>query len=270
MTVKILIGSPIHQKPDILALFLQSLQRLNTDKLKLSYVFIDDNTDEASRDLLKEFAQQNKDVEILPSTSHDVYVTNDYTHQWTYDLVWKVANFKNAMIQYFLARDDDYLFFIDSDILIDPHTLTHLVTTKKDIISEIFWTKWTPGSVALPQVWYSDLYTQIKLAPNESLAHLSAEEVANRHQAFLDEMQTPGVYEVGGLGACTLIKRNVLEAGVNFSKISNVSFWGEDRHFCIRANVLGFPLHVDTHLPAYHIYRSSDMAGALQFLKDTE
>ena len=154
MTVKILIGSPIHQKPDILALFLQSLQRLNTDKLKLSYVFIDDNTDEASRDLLKEFAQQNKDVEILPSTHQDVYVTNDYTHQWTYDLVWKVANFKNAMIQYFLARDDDYLFFIDSDILIDPHTLTHLVTTKKDIISEIFWTKWTPGSVALPQVWY--------------------------------------------------------------------------------------------------------------------
>ena len=270
MTVKILIGSPIHQKPDILALFLQSLQRLNTDKLQLSYVFIDDNTDEASRDLLKEFAQQNTNVTVLPSTHQDVYVTNDYTHQWTYDLVWKVANFKNAMIQYFLARDDDYLFFVDSDILVDPHTLTHLVSTKKDVISEIFWTKWTPGSVALPQVWYSDLYTQIKLAPNESIASLPAEEAANRHQAFLDEMKTPGVYEVGGLGACTLIKRNVLEAGVNFSKIPNVSFWGEDRHFCIRAHVLGFPLHVDTHLPAYHIYRSSDMAGALQFLKDSE
>ena len=57
---------------------------------------------------------------------------------------------------------------------------------------------------------------------------------------------------------------------MNFSKIANVSFWGEDRHFCIRAHVLGFPLHVDTHLPAYHIYRSSDMEGALQFLKGIE
>ena len=180
------------------------------------------------------------------------------------------SKFKNTIIKHFLERDDDYLFLIDSDILMNPNTLTQLVSTKKDIVSEIFWTKWTPDSIALPQVWYEDLYTQIKLAPHESLAHLSAEEVTRRHCAFLAEMNTPGVYEVGGLGACTLINRKVLEVGVNFSKIPNVSFWGEDRHFCIRANVLGFSLHVDTHLPAYHIYRSSDMAGALQFLKDTE
>ena len=102
------------------------------------------------------------------------------------------------------------------------------------------------------------------------MVNLSVEEINKRHQTFLNEMNTPGVYGVGGLGACTLIKRNVLEAGVNFSKISNLSFWGEDRHFCIRAIVLGFPLHVDTHLPAYHIYRSSDIEGALEFLEDTE
>lgn len=70
---------------------------------------------------------------------------------------------------------------------------------------------------------------------------------------------------MGGLGACTLIRRSVLEAGVNFDRIPNVSFWGEDRHFCIRAQAYGFQLFVDTHYPAYHIYRLSDLPGAAAY-----
>jgi SRSO17 transposase len=62
-----------------------------------------------------------------------------------------------------------------------------------------------------------------------------------------------------------LISRTALEAGVNFSRISNLSFWGEDRHFCIRAAALGLQLFVDTHYPAYHIYRDSDLEGVKSF-----
>src|SRR5690606_16569030 len=39
----------------------------------------------------------------------------------------------------------------------------------------------------------------------------------------------------------------------------NISFWGEDRHFCIRAQALGFDLFVDTNYPAFHIYREDDL-----------
>lgn len=67
----------------------------------------------------------------------------------------------------------------------------------------------------------------------------------------------PGVYKVGGLGDCTLISKKVFESNVSYDKIYNVSFWGEDRHFCIRAAVLGFELYVDTHYQAFHIYRTS-------------
>ena len=183
MTIKILIGSPIHQKPEILELFLQSLQRINKENFTLSYLFIDDNVNEISSNYLKEFQQNNADVTILKSAYHDFYVTNDHTHQWTNNLVWKVANFKNEIINYCLEREFDYLFLIDSDILINPNTLSHLVSTEKNIISEIFWTQWTPNHVALPQVWYSDLYTQIKLAPNESIRDLSEEEINKRHNA---------------------------------------------------------------------------------------
>ncbi|MCY9515398.1 hypothetical protein [Paenibacillus apiarius] len=64
-----------------------------------------------------------------------------------------------------------------------------------------------------------------------------------------------------------MISRQAVRAGVSFAEIRNVSFWGEDRHFCIRAAALGFPLFVDTRRPAYHIYRASDLQGADAYLQ---
>ncbi|RBN36101.1 glycosyl transferase, partial [Priestia megaterium] len=66
---------------------------------------------------------------------------------------------------------------------------------------------------------------------------------------------------------CTLISQKALQKGINFSKISNLTFWGEDRHFCIRAAALGLSLYVDTHYPAYHIYRDTDIKGGQEFLE---
>ena len=82
-----------------------------------------------------------------------------------------------------------------------------------------------------------------------------------RRQHFLNQLKRPGIYEVGGLGACTLISRKAIKLGVSFSQIPNLSFWGEDRHFCIRAAALGLKLYVNTRYPAYHIYRESDLKG---------
>ncbi|WP_350063114.1 glycosyltransferase family 2 protein [Peribacillus frigoritolerans] len=95
-------------------------------------------------------------------------------------------------------------------------------------------------------------------------------EINTRYQSFIRQMRTPGVHKVGGLGACTLISQKALKAGVNFNRIENLSFWGEDRHFCIRAAALGISMYVDTHLPAYHIYRDSDLEGAMEFLDRTD
>ena len=53
--------------------------------------------------------------------------------------------------------------------------------------------------------------------------------------------------------------KDALSKGVSYSEIYNITFWGEDRHFCIRAAALGIELFVDTHFPAFHIYRKSDL-----------
>lgn len=57
---KILIGSPIHQKPEILKEFLLSLKELDKSKFDISYYFIDDNIDQYSSRLLKDFEDSEK------------------------------------------------------------------------------------------------------------------------------------------------------------------------------------------------------------------
>ena len=250
---KVLIGSPIHQTPDILKEFLMSLKELNKSNFDISYYFIDDNIEEISSDYLKDFQESEKNVTLIASDFQDNYVKNEHTHMWSPNLVDKVANFKNEIIRYSIENNFDYLFFIDSDLIVNPGTLNQLVGDNKDIISNVFWTKWEPNTIEMPQVWLKDSYDM----HDDSIPIDQAQQTME----FINKMRIPGVYKVGGLGACTLISKKALLSGVSFSKIYNLSFWGEDRHFCIRAAALGLELYVDTHLPAYHIYRYTDLEG---------
>jgi len=265
MKPKILIGSPVCQKSQILRLFLQSLAALSDEKAEVHYVFIDDNKDEVSADMLHEFAAVRKDaVEVWSAGAVEAaYVCDETTHRWSDELVWRVAELKNRLIERARQSGYDGLFLIDSDVLLHPDTLSLLLAADKEIVAEIFWTSWQPNTIPLPQVWLSDEYTLYERKPGETLTR---EQQLLRQYAFLGQLRAPGVYEVGGLGACTLIRRSALEAGVHFGRIANVSFWGEDRHFCVRALALGLALHVDTHHPAYHVYRETDVPEAAEWL----
>jgi GT2 family glycosyltransferase len=266
MKNRILIGSPIRQKANILQAFLDSLENLYIGDFDIHYLFIDDNESEESSNLLLNFVKRKNTAIIFKNSDNEKYICDEKTHYWNENLVWKVANLKNIIIQFALEQNFDYLFLIDSDIVLHPNTLQQLVSANKDIISNIFWTKWQPDSPELPQVWVFDQYVQYYRARGEVLTQ---EQIQQRQQQFLEMLRKPGVYEVGGLGACTLISRKALQAGVNFKEIKNISFWGEDRHFCIRAQALGFDLFVDTHYPAYHIYRESDINGLEDFYRES-
>lgn len=255
---RVLVGSPIRQQPAILKEFLESLKELKQETIELSFLFVDDNDNALSSQILYDFSCSTPNVMIHKHSSSDYYLRNEVTHAWNEQLVWKVAHLKNMIIQIAVEFNYDYLFFIDSDIILHPQTLEQLKTAGKEIISEVFWTKWQPDFPELPQVWIEDHYTMFHKHRNEQI---TPEEALRRQEEFVMMLRKPGVYEVGGLGACTLLSRSALEKGVNFKEIKNVSFWGEDRHFCIRAAALGIELYVDTHIPAYHIYRESDLFG---------
>lgn len=259
---RVLVGSPIRQTPSILREFLDSLKELDHETVELSFLFVDDNDNILSSEILNDFAMSVPNVMIHKHHSSDYYMRDETTHSWNEQLVWKVAQLKNMIIQIALEFNYDYLFFIDSDIVLHPQTIEQLKSAGKEVISEVFWTKWQPDFPELPQVWLEDHYTMFYKKRNEQL---SEEEVFSRQEQFIQQLKKPGVYEVGGLGACTLISRSAIEKGVNFKEIKNISFWGEDRHFCIRAAALGIDLYVDTHLPAYHIYRESDLVGVKEY-----
>lgn len=263
---KVLIGSPICQQPEILSLFFESLERLHQCNIELSYFFIDDNDDPKSSALISRFIEKSGKSVVYQSHKDFQYTKNETTHFWNEYLVWRVADFKNKILQYALNMEFDYLFLVDSDLMLFPSLLEHLVEQQKEIISEVFWTRWQPDAMPQPQVWLKDEYTQWEQARGESL---SDEEKQARYMKFIAKLVEPGVYEVGGLGACTLISRSSMEKGVNFNPIPNLSFWGEDRHFCVRAAALGIPMHVDTHYPAFHIYRESDLSDGAEFIKKT-
>lgn len=266
--MRILAASPVHQQPETLRLFLDSLERLHLNHFTVDYLFVDDNDQASSCQLLEHFAAKHRDnvLPIIQGSKRTATRQDEYTHYWPSELVWKVAGYKNALIASALQLNYDALFLIDSDLLLHPSALSRLVNTGKDIVSEIFWTRWQPDSSPLPQVWMSDEYNLYENTRGEALTE---EQRRIAELKFLNKLRNPGLYEVGGLGACTLIRRNVLEAGVHFGQIPNVTFWGEDRHFCIRAAAMGFSLHVDTHFPAFHLYRESDREEGELFLTQT-
>ncbi len=253
MKPRVLLASPVKQQEKILSEFLESLARLETNEVKLDFTFIDDQNDPT---LLTRFALECPNVRIFPGDTEGDYHKDESTHYWREDIIWKVARYKDRFITIALDEGYDYLFLVDSDLYLDPHTLRHLLSLKKDIVSEVYWTRWKPELIPLPQVWIKDQYTLYESSRGEPLCE---EEMNKRTQEFIDLLSRPGTYKVGGLGACTLISRKALERGVSFGEIYNLGFTGEDRHFCVRAASLGLELYANTHCPPFHIYRESEL-----------
>lgn len=261
---KILVASPIKKSAKILELFFTGLEILNKKEFEVEYCFIDDNDDKVSSKLTKEFIARNGGVVLEVKYSKGNSEGENKEHFWTSDKIERVAYFKNEIIKYFLKGDWDYIFFIDSDLILQQDTLVNLIGDEKDIVSNIFWTKWVENGREMPQVWLKDFYT---LYDAHMLRAMTELQKVVEEEAFLKRLKMPGIYKVGGLGACTLIKRKVLESGVHFGSIYNISFWGEDRSFCIRAAALGFDLYVDTRSPAFHVFREEQVENGLDFLK---
>ena len=267
MLKRILVGSPICQKPDILKAFLESLSNLEHKEFLMDYIFVDDNQDMDSSEILNQFSQKGSVVSVLSAAPPGDYLCDEGTHYWSNALMFRVAKWKNRIIKYALDQEYDGLFLVDSDLILNPELLEHLEKAEKDVISEIFWTRWHPGQRLEPNVWLFDEYDLAYRNPGEEINEETKEE---RSSQFLKQLKVPGIYEVGGLGACTLISRKALLKGVDFSYIPNLTIRGEDRFFCIRASVLGIGLFVDTYYPAYHIYRASDLKTVPKHTKEKD
>ncbi len=121
-------------------------------------------------------------------------------------------------------------------ILHDADTLAHLLETNSSIIAGVFTAVWgNPDATPLPNVWQSgqnEMNDGFRIAIPFAKAHI----------------------RVGGLGACTLIHREVWERGVTYDEVYNrpTNYRGEDRDFCMRAVCAGFDLMACAHKKIEH------------------
>lgn len=248
---KILVGSPVRQKSNILKEFLLGLEEAEKGIHKVTYFFVDDNVETASSDLLNSFAEKN---DVIIKKGSELYNADAHYdgHVWHTTNLEKVTIFKNEMISYCIKNEFDYLFLIDSDIVIDKKSILQLLSDNVDIVSNVFWSQWRKNGILTPQCfWIPDIYVQDK-AFN---VPMTFEEAHKIKMDMVEKLKKPGLYKVDGLGACTMISRRALEMGVSFKKIPNLAIPGEDRPFCIRAGALGIDLYMDSVYPAYHINR---------------
>jgi radical SAM superfamily enzyme YgiQ (UPF0313 family) len=231
--INVLLAVPARQKEEIFELFMQALNNLKVpDNVNLVRFFVLHNSPNLEKYLC--VTDQCQKIE-----TNDEYVTDKDTHHWRQANLQFIKDIKNQIADIVVKNGFDYVFFIDSDLIVQTQTLETLLKANKPIVSEIFWTAWNEGRKMEPNAWDFDHYGFI--------------------DGTMEKYKKPGLYMCGGTGACILISRKVFEAGVNYNPIPNVSFWGEDRAFSIRANVAGFPLFVDTTCEATHLYRDSDL-----------
>lgn len=180
----------------------------------------------------------------------DIYAKTQTTHIWTEENLCKMPLLRNRTIRQALDGGYDYWWSVDTDLVLDPHTLEALLAADKDIVSEVFWTQSEAGG------WWCNAWMYDQADP------------AGR----LTQWLSPGLYPVGMTGALTLVRADVLRGGVTYDPIPNIrkALWGEDRWFCIRAAVLGYEMWLDTTCPAEHLFTDAIFQDYVRRRRDDE
>ena len=229
---KVLIAAPLRQHPKIFEEYQKGLDGLIIpDGVSADRFFVVNDCDEVIPEI--------RDAEYEVVHSRDVTMYRN--HLWTGDLVSAMSEYRNRTIRKALEGGYDYLLSVDTDLVLEPHTLQVLMEDDRDCVAGIFWTNgWS-------NAWMYD-----------------------QADGYDPEWEKPGLYRVGGTGALFLIQRRVLEAGVDYTPIPNLkkAVFGEDRHFCIRAVCAGFEIWADSRCQPVHLYSPKHyqdyMAGELK------
>lgn len=254
----VLVGTTVRKPLAVLKPYLDSLawQELPT-RVRMVPCFVPDFTPEQAdaQDYLFRWVNERGGTLLQGVPSQAVDFSDDPihdSHQWQLASMLRVGEHKNRIIQFALAVHVDYLFFADADLILDTTTLASLLAADRPIVTATYWTRWSKRQgeksepVSGPQVWLQHPYQLFGRGMEEP--------------EFRAKLLDRNVHRVWGFGACTLLQRRVLEAGVNFSHVPGVPtdglMGGEDRHFCIQAERRHIQAFADGWPDIFHIYHA--------------
>ena len=109
---RILVASPIREKPEILREYADSLLNLDREGIKADFLFIDDNVDKESVRILQKLKQMLPAV-LMDGGMNSQNVISHTKHQWNVDTIFRVSEYRNKILEYAREGDYDGLFFVD-------------------------------------------------------------------------------------------------------------------------------------------------------------
>lgn len=222
--MNILIAAPVRNRAWVLPEYLEHLRNLDYPKEKLAFKFIlNDSTDESEK-ILNEFKEnyqpEYRYIEIekadfgYPSDWGEDREKNKLNRfKYAYKALSKLRNLILATA--WADLETDYLFQVDSDILVRPDVLKRLIECGKDIVAALVVNKRNK----LEQVF---AYNFTPLSDSRIIV-------------------PDGLFEVKTTGAVVLISRKVFE---NISICYSPKDSGEDEGFCENARKQGFKSYI--------------------------
>ena len=207
---KIMIGCPLSRNREfVLTDYLNAIKNLNYNKKDISLCFLLNGYPEDKTEKILEIFQDEYENEY---NRFDIWkLNNDNKDRRTgsRDYGW-FALIRNLWTQ--MKTDEDYLFSVDSDIILKEETLNNLLATQKDIISALICN-------SLDNTMPYKLYNIHRFSDSKS--HIIP--------LMPNELKGP-IASVDVTGACYLIKSNILDL-IKYS----YDKYGEDIGFCKEA-----------------------------------
>lgn len=257
---RIAVGTTVRKPLDVLKPYLASLDwQERAADVQFEYAFVPDFApgQQDALDYLQRWVADRRGTLLQGAAATTVDFSDAPgldSHQWQASAMARVGWNKNQIIQFALHSKCDALWFVDADLVMDRTTFRSLDAAEQPIVSAVYWTRWTRRGTetakvhAAPQVWLRHPYELNGRGMDDA--------------EFRQKLVSRGLVRVWGYGACTLIQRSVLEAGVSFEYLPDVPqsglMAGEDRHFCIRAERLHIPAFADNWPDIFHIYHGDE------------
>lgn len=253
----IVVGTSVRKPLPILQPFLQSLAWQDLPpRTKIVPIFVPDwpQSDEAEAYLRAWVAERGGEcLRGVPTTAGDFSDAPQFdSHQWNITSMRRVGANKNKILHRARELHADAVWLCDADLILDTTTLASLLAAEKPVTSAVYWTHWTKRGFetrqihAAPQVWLIHPYGLGGRGMDES--------------EFRQKLISRELTRVWGFGACTLIRKPVLEAGIDFTPLPDVPqeglMAGEDRQFCIRTERGHIEAYADPWPDIFHLYHA--------------
>jgi cellulose synthase/poly-beta-1,6-N-acetylglucosamine synthase-like glycosyltransferase len=227
----IAVGCPVQNREKIIEEYLEALYNLNYPKDRIIPTFFVNNTSDKTGEIILEWIKKvsSEYKMVIYARKDNLYKKRKDSQDREnrdYTLFTIVRNHFLKLLND-KSIEWDYLFSVDSDIIVHKDILNSLLAHQKSIVSAL-------------------VYNGMHWGNKEYNYRVKKEQGRKGYCVYQHLPQN--IFEVDVTGACYLIKREVIEAGVKYKQTP----FGEDIGFCETAKQKGFKLFCDPKLRPDH------------------